>query len=297
MSMGSSPSCSGRLGRKLSESGKNWQPPSVQVGDQSTHNRSLFKCSHFNDKYPLAVHEFQVSYSIPMCLPFRRNNNFTGRDRELAEIHKALHHAESIISQQRVMILHGLGGIGKTQLAIQYAYIHRKDYTSVWLVNASTTQTLSQGFLEIARQLLSHHTKKATAGLKPDNAQIAGELGLPPDVVDQNGKLTMSRDVTDIVTAAIIGWFAAEGNNQWLLIIDNYDDLRNVNIFDFLHPSSAGSILITSRSRDACRIGKTLGVQEVTENEALEILRKSSDMDMASFQKGMPSSHSISLEI
>ena len=48
------------------------------------------------------------------------------------------------------MVLHGLGGIGKTQLAIQYAYIHQKDYTSVWLVNASTTQTLSQGFLEIA---------------------------------------------------------------------------------------------------------------------------------------------------
>ena len=232
-----------------------------------------------------------------MCLPFRRNNNFTGRDWELAEIHKTLYCAESIVSQQRVMVLHGLGGIGKTQLAIQYAYIHRKDYTSVWLVNASTTQTLSQGFLEIARQLFSHYTKKTTAGMKPDGAQIAGALGLPPDVVDRNGKLTVSRDVTDIVTTAIIGWFAAEGNNRWLLIIDNYDDLRNVDIFDFLHPGSVGSILITSRSRDACRIGKTLEVQEVTKDDALEILRKSSDKDMASFQKGLHSSHSMSPEI
>ena len=166
-----------------------------------------------------------------MCLPFRKNNNFTGREWELIEIHQVLHCAKSIIPHQRVMVLHGLGGIGKTQLAIQYAYIHRKDYTSVWLVNAATAQTLSQGFLEIARQLVSHHTK-TTACQKPDNVQIAGALGLPPDV-DQNGKLTMSRDVTDIAINAVIAWFAAEENNQWLLIIGNYDDLRNMNIFDF----------------------------------------------------------------
>ena len=73
-------------------------------------------------------------------------------------------------------------------------------------------------------------------------------------------------------------------------IIDNYDDLRNVDIFDFLHPSSSGSILITSRSRDTRRMGKELEVQEVAEDEALEILRKSAHMDMDSFQKGMHSS-------
>ena len=296
VSMGSFPSCLTRLGRRLRKAGKNRQQ-SVQVGNRSSHNRSLLNFLILTINIPLAVQESQVSYSIPMRLPFRRNNNFTGRERELAEIHKTLHCAKSANSQQRVMVLHGLGGIGKTQLAIQYAYIHRKDYTSVWLVNASTTQTLSQGFLEIARQLLSHHTKKTAASLKPDNAQIAGALGLPPDVIDQNGKLTASRDVTDIAITSIIDWFAAEENNQWLLIIDNYDDLRNVDIFDFLHPSSSGSILITSRSRDACRIGKTLEVQAVTEYEALEILRKSSDKDMASFQKGMHSSHSMSREI
>ena len=192
------------------------------------------------------------------------------------------------------MVLHGLGGIGKTQLAIQYAYIHQEDYTSVWWVNASTTQTLSRGFLGIAQQLLSYHAKKTTGGLKPDNAQIAAALGLPPDVVDQNGKLTTSTDITEIVVNAIIEWFAAEDNNQWLLIIDNYDDM-SVNIYDFLHPNSSGSILITSRSRDTRRIGKALEVQEVTQDEALEILRKSAHMDMASFQEGMRPSYSDAL--
>ena len=229
-----------------------------------------------------------------MRLPFHKNDNFTGRDRELAEIHKALHSTDETASHQRVMALHGLGGIGKTQLAIQYAYIHQKDYTSVWWVNASTTQTLSQGFLGIAQQLLSYHAKKTAGGLKPDNAQITAELGLPRDVIDQNGKLATSRDITEIVVNAIIGWFAAEDNNQWLLIIDNYDDM-SVNIYDFLHPSSSGSILVTSRSRDTRRIGKALEVQEVTQDEALEILRKSAHMDVASFQEGMHSSYSSAL--
>ena len=228
-----------------------------------------------------------------MRLPFHKNVNFTGRDRELAEIHQTLHSTDSTISQQRMMVLHGLGGIGKTQLAIQYAYSHQKDYTSVWWVNAATTQTLTQGFLGIAQRLLSHRTTNTTGpSLKSDNAQIALELGLPPDAVNQIGELNTSRDTTGIVVNAIISWFAAEDNNQWLLIFDNYDDLGSVNIYDFLHPSSSGSVLITSRSRDTCRLGKELEVQEVTEDEALEILRKSAHRDMVSFQKGMYLSHS-----
>ena len=229
-----------------------------------------------------------------MHLPFRANDNFTGRDRELAEIHRTLQSASNnpTISRQRVVVLHGLGGIGKTQLAIQYAYIHQKDYTSIWWVNASTIQTISQGFLGIAQHLLSHHVRKTTSGLKPENTQIAEALGLPPGVVDQNGKLMTSRDITEVVVKVVIAWFAAEDNNRWLLIIDNYDDLRNVNIYEFLPTSSSGSVLITSRSRDTCRVGEALEVQEVTEDEALEILRKSSDKDMTSFQKGMQSPHS-----
>ena len=227
-----------------------------------------------------------------MRLPFHKSKNFTGRDRELTEIHEALHSLDALLSDQRILVLHGLGGIGKTQLAIQYAYAHQKDYTSVWWVDASTTQTLSQGFLGIAQQLLAYHAKKTTAGLNVDSAQIAAALGLPSDIVDHNGKLTTSRDIEEIVVNAIIAWFAADDNNKWLLIIDNYDDLRNVNIHDFLHPSSSGSILITSRARDTGRFGNELEIQEVTEDEALEILRKSARRDMASFQKGMYSPRS-----
>ena len=226
-----------------------------------------------------------------MHLPFHENSNFTGRGRELAEIHRALHSTNATTSHQQVMVLHGLGGIGKTQLAVQYAYTHHHDYTSVWRVNASTTRSLSQGFLQIAKQLLAYQARNVTPGQNLEHALV-----LPQGVFSQSGELNESRDATRTVVNAITSWFAAEGNNQWLLIIDNYGDLRNVNIYDFLHPSSSGSILITSRSRDTRRIGKGLEVQEVTEDEALEILRKSAHMDMESFQKGTRPLHPIFLD-
>ena len=55
----------------------------------------------------------RVSYTIPMRLPFHRNKNFTGRDGELAEIHEALHNPDALLSDHRIVVLHGLGGIGK----------------------------------------------------------------------------------------------------------------------------------------------------------------------------------------
>ena len=60
-----------------------------------------------------------------------------------------------------------------------------------------------------------------------------------------------------------------------------------MNIYDFAHPSSLGSILITSRSQDTGRIGKELEAQEVTEDEAFEILWKSVRRDTAASQQGM----------
>ena len=237
--------------------------PSIPVSNfQSNYNRPIYKRSHCNIFFLAVDQGLHVSYSVPMRLPFHKNVNFTGRERELAEIHTTLYSCDAATERRRVVVLHCLGGIGKTQLAIQYAYDYQKDYTSIWWVNASTTQTLSQGFLGIAQQLLSHYTKKTLAGLKPDNAQIAAALGLPPDVVDRNGKLVMSKDIIEIVNA-VIEWFAVEDNNQWLLVIDNYDDLTNVKIYEFLHSNSSGSILITNWSRDSCRIGKALEVQVV----------------------------------
>lgn len=58
--------------------------------------------------------------------------------------------------RRRAVVRHGLGGIGKTQLAIEYAHRHRKDYsTSVWL-DARDETAINQSFARLAERILSY---------------------------------------------------------------------------------------------------------------------------------------------
>lgn len=237
----------------------------------------------------LAINQFpQISYCIPKNLPFARNPKFTGRQKELSAIEQALQYKDSDPPQQRIMVLYGLGGIGKSQLAIEYAYSCENDYTSIWWVNANTTATLVQGFLKIAQELVVCHGQIQTnAGRPPNYFHIATALQLPPDAVDQAGNLiTLDSANTNTVIKAVQLWLANNSNQEWLLIVDNYDDPENVHIADFLPKSSTGSILVTSRALSSQRLGKSHEVMEIAEEDALEILRKSANKEITDLDRG-----------
>lgn len=218
-----------------------------------------------------------------MNLPFAMNRNFTGREQVLLQIHEVLQGAP----HKQIAVLHGLGGIGKTQIATQYAYSYAKDYTSVWWVNAKTTSSLSRDFLKIAQELILHHARVRTrTGQKPDYSWVAALLGMPPGAIDETGKLVGLVD-TGPVIEAVRSWLADPGNQKWLLVIDNYDDLENVNIVDFLPTRSSGSVIITSRARDSQRLGKGLEVEEIEQGDGVELLRKSAGTKMDQFERGV----------
>lgn len=63
----------------------------------------------------------------------RRNPNFTGREELLAEIGKALTSGHAAALTQAIT---GLGGVGKTQTAVEYAYRHESDYRVVWWIKS-----------------------------------------------------------------------------------------------------------------------------------------------------------------
>lgn len=238
---------------------------------------AMMECIQYLYLFYLDIHEGQkISYAIPMKLPFSANENFTGREEELHKMHNTLQTTTSgsVTARKRLVVLHGLGGIGKTQLALKYAYVYEKSYTAVWWVNASTTATLAQDFLEIAQQLISHHAKiRVHNGQGPDYAWIATVLGVPRDAISDTGKLINPADPKPIVEV-VKSYLAEKDNQKWLLIIDNYDDVDNVNINEFLPTTSWGSIIITSRATACLSIGTGLEVTKVQLEEGVEILRK-----------------------
>lgn len=104
----------------------------------------------------------------------------------------------------------GLGGVGKTQTALEYGYRCRDEYQAVFWVQAETAEQLINGFVAIASRLKLPHNQT--------NAEEAVQ--------------------------ATKGWL--ESHNQWLLILDNVDEPELVG--RFLPTDIKGHILLTSRA-------------------------------------------------
>ena len=142
-------------------------------------------------------------------VPHPRNPSFTGREAEIAGLRERLDRKGKTALAQAIS---GLGGIGKTQTAVEYAYRYRDEYKAVLWLNAESPLSLKTGCGDIARQMPLPHDEK---DLDQAAAAVKYWLGTHPD---------------------------------WLLILDNADDPGVLE--PFLPTNHEGHILITSRAQD-----------------------------------------------
>jgi tetratricopeptide (TPR) repeat protein len=139
-------------------------------------------------------------------VPFHPNPFFTGRDLLLAELQARLHAADVPV---RRVVLVGLGGVGKTSVAVKYVYARHSNYDLVWCVNGDQP-----------------------ASLLADLAALAAQLGLDADAPQE------------AQAAALRGWL--ERHQRWLLVLDNVEDTQQVA--ELLPRSSGGQVILTSRT-------------------------------------------------
>jgi hypothetical protein len=102
-------------------------------------------------------------------LTHRRNPNFTGREDLLRLLHEALASGKPAALTQA---MHGLGGVGKTQTAIEYAYRHQSEYNLVWWIRSEEPATLASDYAALAEplQLPERGAQDQTSITKPSPA-------------------------------------------------------------------------------------------------------------------------------
>jgi len=170
-------------------------------------------------------------------VPYRRNPFFTGRDEVLQLLHNALHR-HSVTALIQSAAISGLGGIGKTQTAIEYAYRYRDCYQAVFWLKADSSEVLIADMLTLAEWL---------------------EL---PERQQQDQQR---------IVEAVKHWLNT--HHDWLLLLDNVEDPTTLH--DLLPSMPGGSILLTTRSQVIGTLAERIDLEQMEPEEgALFLLRR-----------------------
>ncbi|MGW6916150.1 FxSxx-COOH system tetratricopeptide repeat protein [Kitasatospora sp. NPDC054939] len=163
-----------------------------------------------------------------------RNPSFTGRATVLEQLRNQLRGGMAAVLPTP-QTLYGLGGVGKTQVALEYAHRFMSDYDLVWWIDAEQTELVAPSLAELARRL----------GLRVGDS------------------------VSEAAEAAREALRRGVPTSRWLLIFDNADEPSEIRRF---FPGGSGHILVTSRNQSWAGHAEALEVDVFTRGESVEHL-------------------------
>ncbi|KAJ6255791.1 hypothetical protein Dda_9472 [Drechslerella dactyloides] len=187
----------------------------------------------------------EINFIIPFRMPLPRNRSFVGRAEELRKIYKYFAGSRPA-DVPHIFALTGTGGMGKTQIALEYAYRHHNDYTAVFWVSAASEDTIRTSFIDIMQCIVNEQARITWPESAPDYEAIGSKLGMP-GLVDSKGTVSADLETVGNIRSALFRWLQLPGNSKWLLIYDNADDLETFNLQEYFPNQGGGAILVTSR--------------------------------------------------
>ena len=207
-----------------------------------------------------------IKYQVPFSLKGVPVARFVNRPKDMQQLEQVLlpqTQAESF--RRKILVLNGLGGIGKTQLAVEFARKHQAAFTSVFWLDGSSKDSLKQSIIACAGRILegqiSEMSRKYSSGTKSE---------------------------LDTVVAEFIGWLRRTENQSWLIIFDNVDrdyqqesDIDAYDINNYIPDVDHGSILITTRLANLQQLGESLHLDRVDMSQARAIFRKWYNQDFS----------------
>ncbi|KAH8645473.1 hypothetical protein BX600DRAFT_519485 [Xylariales sp. PMI_506] len=226
---------------------------------------SSSKIMHQQQNFKLPLHLRRETNQRHCYIPLRQNHKFTGRDTILKKLQEKLFLQQDC---QKLAVV-GLGGVGKTQIALQFAYWVKEsqpDYSILW-VSASSHASFEQTYQKIIKRLV-----------------------IPADDKDQDpGELVRQ-------------YLESEDGGKWFLIVDNADDMEVLygssdsgsGIFEYLPESENCLLLFTTRAQD---VGVAVAETDLIELEAMTPEEAQKLMEKSLLRKGLLQDEEIAKEL
>ncbi len=166
-----------------------------------------------------------------------RNTNFTGREADLHRLRRHLRARSAVVlSGTQPVALQGMGGIGKTQLAIEYAHRFHTAYDVVWWMSAESVSDTEAQLVELGQRLGFH-------------IEVTGP------------------EAAKAVVAAL-----SRIKQRWLLIMDNAEDPDAIG--QYIPQGTGGHVLLTSRNPSWGERAQPVPVEVFQRRESVEHLRQ-----------------------
>lgn len=177
-------------------------------------------------------------------------------------------HSDANDRCQKLFVLYGLGGVGKTQLAVNFARRHKDAFTAIFWLDGRSEDRIKYSIASCAERIPGGISTKVS--------------------LDTNEGI-------EATVAGVLAWLARPDNTHWLLIIDNVDldyekgDIPGAYDVRTYMPGDQGSVLITTRLSRLTQLGESKLLGKVDPDLSQRIFEKWYGKSLGKVKKGMAS--------